>query len=247
MSVFADYDCGDFFDEAHDGQGSPRPHYQTLVDQMGAFPPGELARRERLRDEAFRTAGITFTVYGESEGVERTFPLDLVPRVIPHDEWDHIERGLVQRITVLNRFLEDLYVGERAVVRDGVIPWWFVDALEAIDVEDRQGSAGAVPQPTLERDREGTTVPDPGERILVRLSTELVHVGKGLETSCRLRGKELQQLDRVGVEVSPSGGGDRQQCRCAALRAQWDHHDRARARAPQRIGSHHAERIVGSR
>ena len=126
MSVFADYDCGGFFDEAHDERGHPRPHYEALVEQMNAFPPGELARREKLRAEAFRTAGITFTVYGEGDGVERTFPLDLVPRVIPHDEWDHLERGLVQRITVLNRFLEDLYVGERAAVRDGVIPWWLV-------------------------------------------------------------------------------------------------------------------------
>lgn len=59
MGVFADYDCGGFFDEAHHGHGGLRPHYRTLVDQMGAFPPGELARREQLRDQAFRTAGIT--------------------------------------------------------------------------------------------------------------------------------------------------------------------------------------------
>ena len=68
--LFADYDTEGFFDEAHGDGGSVRAHYEALIAQMGAFPPAELERREKLRDEAFRTAGITFTVYGESEGVE---------------------------------------------------------------------------------------------------------------------------------------------------------------------------------
>ena len=71
---------------------------------------------------AFRSAGITFTVYGEDEGLERTFPMDLVPRIIPADEWAHVEQGLVQRVTALNTFLDDLYVGERAAVHDGIVP-----------------------------------------------------------------------------------------------------------------------------
>ena len=79
-----------------------------------------------MRDAAFRSAGITFTVYGEGEGIERTFPMDLVPRIIPADEWAHLEEGLVQRVTALNRFLDDLYVGERAVIKDGIIPQWLV-------------------------------------------------------------------------------------------------------------------------
>ncbi len=124
--LFSGYETDGFFDEAHTGNGGARPHYGELVAQLGAFPPGELNRREQLRDEAFRTAGITFTVYGEREGVERTFPLDLVPRLIPSNEWDTVEKGLVQRVTVLNRFLEDLYNGERAAIRDEIVPWWLV-------------------------------------------------------------------------------------------------------------------------
>jgi len=161
MSVFADYDRGGFFDEVYDAGGCPRPHYQVLIDQLGRFSPAELARREQLRDEAFRTAGITFTVYGESEGVERTFPLDLVPRLIPHDEWDHVERGLVQRITVLNRFLEDLYVGERAAVRDGVVPWWLVASSsgfvrEAAGIEVPHAARCLVAGVDIVRDQAGT-------------------------------------------------------------------------------------------
>ena len=161
MTVFAGYDRGAFFDEAHDEHGAPRSHYQALLAQLDAFPPGELLRRERLRDEAFRTAGITFTVYGESEGVERTFPLDLVPRLIPSDEWEHLERGLVQRITVLNRFLDDLYVGERAAVRDGVVPWWLVASSagfvrEAAGIAVPHGARCLVAGVDLVRDDTGT-------------------------------------------------------------------------------------------
>ena len=76
-----------FFDEVFADDGSVRPHYAALVKRLGELTPDELARRERLRDDAFRSQGITFTVYGEEEGVERTFPMDLLPRVIPADEW----------------------------------------------------------------------------------------------------------------------------------------------------------------
>jgi uncharacterized circularly permuted ATP-grasp superfamily protein len=72
--LFEGYDPGEFFDEAMEGDGLPRPHYRTLVNGLGVFTPHQLAERERVRDAAFRQAGITFTVYGEGEGVERTFP-----------------------------------------------------------------------------------------------------------------------------------------------------------------------------
>ncbi len=126
--MFDGYATEGFFDEAYAADGRTRPHYDGLINQLDAFPPGELNRRERIRDEAFRTAGITFTVYGESEGVERTFPMDLLPRLIPADEWATVEAGLIQRVTVLNRFLDDLYTGERAAIRDGIVPWWLVSS-----------------------------------------------------------------------------------------------------------------------
>ncbi len=54
--------------------------------------------------------------------------MDLLPRIVPADEWDHIEAGLVQRVTALNAFLDDLYVGERAAIHDGIVPTWLVES-----------------------------------------------------------------------------------------------------------------------
>jgi len=128
--LFAGYDLGGFFDEVHASDGSVREHYRELVQRLEGFTPGELERRERMRDRLFRTQGITFTLTGDADGLERTFPMDLLPRIIPADEWDVIERGVVQRVTALNRFLEDLYVGEQAAVRDRVVPRWLVHTAE---------------------------------------------------------------------------------------------------------------------
>ena len=65
--------------------------------------------------------GIGFTVYGQEEGIERIFPFDLIPRVIPSEEWERLERGLIQRVRALNLFLHDIY-SEQRIVRDGKIP-----------------------------------------------------------------------------------------------------------------------------
>ena len=144
--LFDGYEPGSFFDEAVEADGTPRAHYTALLRRLGGFTSHQLAERERVRDAAFRQAGITFTVYGEGEGVERTFPMDLVPRIIPADEWAHLEEGLVQRVTALNRFLDDLYVGDQAVVKDGIIPRWLITSSDGFQRE-AYGIAGAARRP----------------------------------------------------------------------------------------------------
>jgi uncharacterized circularly permuted ATP-grasp superfamily protein len=159
--LFEGYEPEHFFDEVFTDDGTVRPHYEDLVARLRSFTSAELSRRERLRDAAFRSAGITFTVYGEGEGLERTFPMDLLPRIIPADEWSVIEAGLTQRVTALNRFLDDLYVGERAAVRDGIVPSWLVMSSdgfrrEAFGIPVPRGARCVVAGIDLVRDAEGT-------------------------------------------------------------------------------------------
>ncbi|MCB8933021.1 MAG: circularly permuted type 2 ATP-grasp protein [Fimbriimonadaceae bacterium] len=113
------------FDEAFAGVENPRSHYQQVVQLLGAMSEREILRRERLQDVSLLNQGITFNVYGEDEGVERVFPFDLVPRIIPADEWKQLERGLVQRVTAINLFLLDVYTEQRCL-HDGIIPWELV-------------------------------------------------------------------------------------------------------------------------
>jgi len=159
--LFDGYDPETFFDEAVESDGRPRPHYEALVERLAAFSTSQLAERERIRDAAFRQAGITFMVYGEGEGVERTFPMDLVPRLIPASEWKHLEAGLVQRVTALNRFLDDLYVGDQAALKDGIIPRWLVASSDgfqrqAFGISVPHGARCLVAGIDIVRDAEGT-------------------------------------------------------------------------------------------
>jgi uncharacterized circularly permuted ATP-grasp superfamily protein len=111
----------DAFDETFEASGDVRPHYRTALEILRGFSPEEVERRERLQKLSLLNQGITFTVYGEKDGIERIFPFDFVPRIIPAAEWRRIEAGLVQRITTLGLFLLDVY-GEQKCLRDGVLP-----------------------------------------------------------------------------------------------------------------------------
>src|ERR1700745_1096244 len=101
--------------------GRPRPQYRPLYTRLLNMPPDELRRCKQEADLSFFNQGITFKVYGRSEGTEQIFPHDLLPRIISNTEWEIIERGLTQRITALNLFLKDVY-HERRIVRDGIVP-----------------------------------------------------------------------------------------------------------------------------
>jgi uncharacterized circularly permuted ATP-grasp superfamily protein len=118
---FLSYDVGDFFDEMFEGQGSPRPHYRTLLQRFSELSNDEFERKNLAASQTFLNQGITFTVYSDDRGTERIMPFDAIPRIIPEDEWQRVERGLIQRITALNLFLHDLYHDQR-IVKEGVIP-----------------------------------------------------------------------------------------------------------------------------
>ncbi len=122
-NVFSRYETGAFFDEMFD-RGDDRlirPHYQKILERLTALNPLEYEEKRSQAVSSFLEHGVTFTVYGDSEGAERIFPFDLIPRVIPGNEWSVIERGLKQRILALNLFLNDIYHQGR-ILQEGVIP-----------------------------------------------------------------------------------------------------------------------------
>jgi len=118
---FVKYQLDEAYDEMFEPEGSARTQYDALYQRVLDLTQEELKHRQQEADLSFLHQGITFTVYGRSEGTERIFPYDLLPRIITAAEWATIERGLTQRITALNLFLQDIYHDQR-IIRDGVIP-----------------------------------------------------------------------------------------------------------------------------
>jgi len=118
---FARYELGDAYDEMFASHHAPRPHYEALYRRLIELAPDELQQRQRAADLSFLNQGITFTVYGDTQGTERIFPYDLLPRIITGQEWSVIERGLTQRITALNLFLRDVY-HDGHILNDKIVP-----------------------------------------------------------------------------------------------------------------------------
>ena len=115
--VLSDYRPGAAYDEMIDAEGAVRPSYQAIHRSLSRSSPTELRHIADSLANNYTQAGVTFDV----GGVERPFPLDLVPRVIASGEWSTIEAGVAQRVRALEAFLADVYAGAR-VIADGVVP-----------------------------------------------------------------------------------------------------------------------------
>jgi len=111
------------FDELWGTSGgkAPRAGFEALAGWLAECPSGELERRQKAAEAAFRSLGITFAVYGEEESAERIIPFDIVPRIFSAAEWRGLSEGLEQRVHAINAFIDDVY-GERRILADGIIP-----------------------------------------------------------------------------------------------------------------------------
>ena len=115
--VLNDYRPGVAFDEMVDPEGNVRPSYRAVYATLRQSSPAELRGIAEALASNYTQAGVTFDV----GGVERPFPLDLVPRVIAAAEWDTIEAGVAQRVRAMEAFLDDVY-SDAKVIADGVVP-----------------------------------------------------------------------------------------------------------------------------
>lgn len=70
---------------------------------------------------------VNFNLFKEGNFIERSFPFDMIPRIIPKKEFDHLEAGIIQRVKALNAFLNDVY-GEQRIVKDGIVPREYIDS-----------------------------------------------------------------------------------------------------------------------
>ncbi len=86
--LFGGYETGSFYDEMFSSPGQPRAQYTKLFQKLASMAPSQFEERRKLADLSFLIQGITFTVYSDGRGTERLFPFDLIPRILPHSEWE---------------------------------------------------------------------------------------------------------------------------------------------------------------
>ncbi|WP_075183094.1 circularly permuted type 2 ATP-grasp protein [Pantoea sp. 1.19] len=110
-----------FYDEMQLPTGGWRDHYHAYGQWLGQADRAAIARKRAEAELLFNRVGITFNVYGEDDGADRLIPFDSVPRIIPADEWQRLDRGIRQRVRALNAFLHDIY-HQQHILKAGLVP-----------------------------------------------------------------------------------------------------------------------------
>ncbi|MCA9405184.1 MAG: circularly permuted type 2 ATP-grasp protein, partial [Candidatus Omnitrophica bacterium] len=126
-SLLVNYKTESFYDEMLTPDGDVRPSYKLLLNKLEKLGIEDLKAKQHTAEKAYVSMGITFNVYHEGQGIERTLPFDLLPRIIPYEEWDIINRGLLQRVFAINAFLDDVY-NKKLVLKDKVVPKEIVES-----------------------------------------------------------------------------------------------------------------------
>jgi uncharacterized circularly permuted ATP-grasp superfamily protein len=121
MEKFTNYAHNGFFDEMVNESFRPKEGNEIVFDFIQNAKIEDLKRYKELAEAWMVNMGITFNVYSEEGGTERIIPIDIIPRVISSTDWENLEKGLVQRITALNLFLQDIY-NDQKILKDKIIP-----------------------------------------------------------------------------------------------------------------------------
>ena len=205
------------YDEMFQPDGAAREHYRPLHEGLRQLSVEEMTSIQERVTRSFSNEGISFTVYGDAEGEERIIPVDCVPRVLSGTEWQHLEKGLTQRLKALNRFLEDVY-GEARIIEDGVIPVDVVRDCPQYRIEMRSFSAPygtwvAICGTDLVRTNDGFRVLEDNLRVPSGVSYMIAN-RKAVKVSLRrlYRSSRVQEVEHYGRlllttlrELAPSG------------------------------------------
>lgn len=118
---FEQYKTEGFHDEMFDHEGKVKVGYEYFKEKVEQIGIEDFISKHHAAERALMAMGITFNVYSEKEGTERIMPIDIIPRIVNAKDWSNIEKGLAQRITALNMFLDDIYHGQK-ILKDKVVP-----------------------------------------------------------------------------------------------------------------------------
>lgn len=157
---WSQYDSGAFYDELISSPGQARSAARGIVAYLRKLTEKRLRARQNSVDLAIQEMGISFTVYSEGENIDRAWPMDIIPRVITLKEWSRLEKGLIQRITALNMFINDVY-NDMRVVKDKVFPLEIIESskdylIQCKGISPRYETWAHICGSDLVRDKDGT-------------------------------------------------------------------------------------------
>ncbi|WP_426191480.1 circularly permuted type 2 ATP-grasp protein [Massilia sp. DWR3-1-1] len=111
----------DSFDEMRDARQAPRPHWRAMLDSLGQEGPDMMRQRYDMVRRQVRENGVTYNVAADFDARQRPWDLNVLPLILPHEEWRAIERAVIQRAGLLNTILADVY-GKQQMLGEGLLP-----------------------------------------------------------------------------------------------------------------------------
>ena len=108
-------------DEMLHPNGEVRPHWDDLIKTIASASEVSMRQRVESVQRQIKENGVTYNIYADTQGAQRPWDLDVLPLVIPEDEWSVIEAAVIQRAQLLNAILVDVY-GDQSLFKQGQLP-----------------------------------------------------------------------------------------------------------------------------
>ena len=112
---------GDLYDEMMDEAGGVRPQWRPFLSTLSELSEAEIRQLWETAERLVRENGTTYNVYDEGEQSARPWRMDPIPFLIGADEWQQLERGLIQRARLLNAIVDDIY-GSQSLLTGNLLP-----------------------------------------------------------------------------------------------------------------------------
>ena len=120
--LLADYPvAADSYDEMRDATNQPRAHWRPMLESLSGESPETMRQRIEMVQREVRENGVTYNVYTDAKGMQRPWDLNVLPLILPQHEWAGIEAAVIQRATLMNQILADVY-GDQKMLQEGLLP-----------------------------------------------------------------------------------------------------------------------------
>ncbi|MGO4580580.1 circularly permuted type 2 ATP-grasp protein [Cupriavidus sp. 2TAF22] len=107
-------------DELGACSGGLREPWAGFFQVLGEDGIGALGQQAAAMARQIRDNGVTYNVYADN-GAARAWALDLLPFLVAEEDWQVIERGVIQRASLANAMVADIY-GPQTLLAKGLLP-----------------------------------------------------------------------------------------------------------------------------
>ena len=113
--------AGGLNDEYLTPAGTPHQVATTLHQYLTSLSHNQLLNEKDLLQKKVAYHPLSSASYQTNHKESEHWSLDPLPHVIHHNQWQGVQQGIVQRISALNLFIEDIHK-EQHILHDHVLP-----------------------------------------------------------------------------------------------------------------------------